>query len=77
VRLRFLTIKTGPVILSVAKDLPIERDPSLRVTSEGGGDWAVFPVLVVKTHYRAVVEGSRVARYRERRALPSRVEIEM
>ena len=36
-----------------------------------------LPILVVKVHYRAVSEGSSGARYKERRALPSRIEIEM
>jgi hypothetical protein len=48
--------KTGFVMLSEAKHLCAHRArpfASLRVTSQGSGDWAVFPVLVVKTHYRA------------------------
>ena len=43
-----------------AKHLSAHRErpfASLRVTSEGSGDWAVFPVLVVKTHHRAGVGG--------------------
>jgi len=41
------------VTLSEAKDLAgAETLASLRVTSEGSGAWADFPVLVVKTHHR-------------------------
>ncbi len=38
---------------------------SLRVTSEGGGDWAVFPVLGVKTLYRARVGETYIRSFQE------------
>jgi len=42
-------------LLSPFAEFTLERSEGLRVTSEGSGDWAIFPVLVVKPHHRAGV----------------------